>query len=505
MDGHVDAGLPSRIAALAHAHFNALPRRSKPVVRPDTREWTPMSSIVVVRGENTPTESLTCVSIATGAKCLAASQIPRCRGLVLHDCHAEILALRAFNYWLITECRSILAHGQASTEGPSPFVRRRRTENSGSPSKNASPPPGPLFPPLELHPDVTIYLYCTCAPCGDASMELCMAAQEDATPWAIPPDASDADADADSLLDGRAHFSRLGVVRRKPARTDAEVTRSKSCSDKLSLREVASLLSLETSLLVAPSASAYLAGLILPEGEISRDGCERAFGGSGRMGSLAGLAWPGGGDVEGTSGHYCYGFRPFRVLSIPTALLEELWAFGKPAPQERSGDIPRKSKPGVVSAIWACAPSGLDPVPQENGSRILPSLRGSRTGLYENIINGVRQGNRASSPSPRGASGLSRAKLWGLLREVLLVSSGPAEKRDPGSRSDCAIHDGKEAGDTRGRALEASTYYGFKQASLGARSNAIHNARKTLKGWTRNWGDEDWGLEVLIDSEEEKA
>lgn len=51
MDGHANASLPSRIAALVHAHFDALPQRSKPIVRPDTREWTPMSSVVVVRGK----------------------------------------------------------------------------------------------------------------------------------------------------------------------------------------------------------------------------------------------------------------------------------------------------------------------------------------------------------------------------------------------------------------------------------------------------------------------
>lgn len=45
--------LPSRIASLVHAHFDALPRRSKPVVRDDgSRDWTPMSAIVVVRGKN---------------------------------------------------------------------------------------------------------------------------------------------------------------------------------------------------------------------------------------------------------------------------------------------------------------------------------------------------------------------------------------------------------------------------------------------------------------------
>lgn len=43
--------LPSRIASLVHAHFNALPSRSKPIVHPDgSREWIPMTGIVVVKG-----------------------------------------------------------------------------------------------------------------------------------------------------------------------------------------------------------------------------------------------------------------------------------------------------------------------------------------------------------------------------------------------------------------------------------------------------------------------
>lgn len=43
--------LPSRIATLVHAHFNALPKGSKPPVYPDgTRDWTPMSGIVIAKG-----------------------------------------------------------------------------------------------------------------------------------------------------------------------------------------------------------------------------------------------------------------------------------------------------------------------------------------------------------------------------------------------------------------------------------------------------------------------
>ncbi len=55
-------------------------------------------------------------------------------------------------------------------------------------------------------------MYCSEAPCGDASMELVMEAQEDATPWAVSvPD----EGIASGLL-GRGSFSQLGIVRRKP-------------------------------------------------------------------------------------------------------------------------------------------------------------------------------------------------------------------------------------------------------------------------------------------------
>ncbi|EAU36329.1 predicted protein [Aspergillus terreus NIH2624] len=283
--------LHARIATLVHAHFDALPARSKPIVRDDgTREWIPMSGIVIVKGRASSALGLYS-GTQSGAKCLPASQIPHCKGLVLHDSHAEILALRAFNYWLLSECQGFLAAERNHTTDPSqtppyqsPYLRRRRSCSAQE-------------PPLELHPDLKIYMYCTCAPCGDASMELCMASQQDATPWEVETNNTETrstaalSSDADTLLDGRGYFSRLGIVRRKPARADAESTRSKSCSDKLSLRQVASLLSYETSLLVATTQNAYLEGVILPEEEISRVACDRAFGEQGRMRELAGRFW----------------------------------------------------------------------------------------------------------------------------------------------------------------------------------------------------------------------
>ncbi|PYH94988.1 hypothetical protein BO71DRAFT_378300, partial [Aspergillus ellipticus CBS 707.79] len=306
--------LPTRIARLVHTHFDGLPPRSKPIVRDDgTREWIPMSGVVVVRGENTPVEELTCVAVTSGAKCLSAAQIPHCKGLVLHDWHAEILALRAFNYWLLGEVRAVVemennsstsaaaaTAGDSTTRKKSPFVRRRQQQRQRIPRSTTDLNPNPdtetatetqtqteteESTPFELHPALKIYMYCTCAPCGDASMELTMAAQDDPTPWEIPeqsdtdkqppqppsetqphpPPPPDPETETESkLLDGRAHFSKLGIVRRKPARADASSTKSKSCSDKLALRQVSSLISREMGLLVAVTRNAYLAGVVMP-------------------------------------------------------------------------------------------------------------------------------------------------------------------------------------------------------------------------------------------------
>lgn len=45
--------LQSRIASLVHAHFNALPAHSKPILHPDGwREWIPMTGIVIVKGKD---------------------------------------------------------------------------------------------------------------------------------------------------------------------------------------------------------------------------------------------------------------------------------------------------------------------------------------------------------------------------------------------------------------------------------------------------------------------
>lgn len=398
------------------------------------------------------------------------------------------------------------------------FLRRRAPAQHGTSALE----PTVNWPPFEIQPDVKFYMYCTCAPCGDASMELCMAAQEDATPWevtrSVDPSAADQNSPhGETMLDGRAHFSLLGVVRRKPARMDAEATRSKSCSDKLALRQVSSLLSCETSLLVAPTENAYLAGLVLPEDEISRVACDRAFGGNGRMRALAGRSWPAKTvHAQSAAG---YRFRPFEVLSVPVEEVQALWPFARPKAvlsrsvlsSEWQGEAtadtasPKKSKPGNVSSIWTAASSLPHScvVTMDTGSKTLPTLASSKTGLYETIISGVKQGNRLATPTARGASSLSRAKLWGLLRNILRSQEGLRESgRGQSVRRD---HD------TSLFIADASSYEEFKRTTgditdpLHVRREAINDAKKALREWVPNAGDEGWGLDVLIDSKKSKA
>lgn len=330
-----------------------------------------------------------------------------------------------------------------------------------------------------------------------------MAAQEDATPWEVTRQPNTTTEEVEGiLLDGRAHFSRLGVVRRKPARMDAESTRSKSCSDKLALREVISLLSIETCHLVAPTANAYLAGLVLPEDETSLIGCERAFGPSGRMKALAGRTWPFNSDYANTDARYR--FRPFQVLSVPVDEIKAMWQFAKPKMITDPETISRKSKPGNASTVWTVAPSHSHWCTKQifdTGSKSLPTLRRSPTGLYETLINGVKQGNKAVAPGARGASSLSRAKMWSSLQDIFDPDSLKKVGADPNELSRCALFR---------RISQASTYEELKKPGsdradpLRVREEAMREAKSVLKGWIPNTGDERWGLEVLVNPKKRK-
>ena len=307
--------------------------------------------------------ALQCASLATGMKCLPASKVPQANGNVLHDWHAEVLAIRGFNSWILGEC-ALLA--QSGRDGEGQWIEW--TDGNPQEAQQLSPGSNPL-PPFKLKPDVQIHMFCSQAPCGDASMELTMASQEDATPWAHAAPSSN----PDDMI-GRGHFDRLGVVRRKPARQDAPVTMSKSCSDKLALKQVTGLLSGITAQLVQVDGC-YLRTLVMPEAEIVSEAVKRAFGREGRMKVLN--------DWEGTkAGHQ---FRPFEVRTTGRK-------FAYSAQGAEAGG-------SNLSALWT-------PKRQEI------------------LVNGVLQGRKQFDV--RGASVTSRRGLWKLALEVAVAAGMPA-------------------------------------------------------------------------------
>ncbi|KAF2875470.1 adenosine deaminase/editase [Massariosphaeria phaeospora] len=408
------------IAACVFSTFEQLPQKRRPRPRSDgAREWVPLAGIVLVKDGQ-----LACVSLGTGMKCLPSSKLPLANGNILHDWHAEVLALRSFNRFLLDECHllSTLPYPSSQYIRQRPPIERTETE----------------LQPFTFREDVEIHMYCSEAPCGDASMELIMQAQDDATPWTSPLSVVTGTSDVDrtgqgeeplAVLRGRSHFGHLGAVRCKPSRPDAPITLSKSCTDKLALTQATSVLSSLTSLLVSPR-NAYLKSLVLPDSQLVPSACERAFSGSGRMSGVTQdieKTWRGG-----------YAWRGFEVRGTQR---EFAWS-------KRSVGVAEKAMASNISAVWT------------------PSWQ-------ETLIGGVLQGRKQFDP--RGASRICRRSLWKSVLEIVGLVGMPA-----------LVDAVRKAnyGEVKGEAL------------LDARKLVKEDMRReALKGWVRNIGDDGFGIE----------
>lgn len=448
-------------------------------------------------------------------KCLPQSKLPSAQGTILHDWHAEVLAIRALNHFILRECKEILAAemdegGDQHHCYDSPYIRRRTNYINNNGDSNTDGSHQQQQQPFVWRKEVTLHMYCSEAPCGDASMELTMSAQEDASPWESPlpphllmktttafhqngesssitndtPSSPEHDVAVasssifpaeekqppsapDLFLLGRACFSHLGVVRRKPARPDAPPTLSKSCSDKLAMHQCTSLLSGLVSLLVSPSG-VYLRSLVLPETQYSATACVRCFSPEGRMAPLVSSSSSSNSKSDGFTiitdvareakeeeegeGRSGYAFRPFEVR---TTSLE--FSFSRrggsttanPSLEDR-GDI--KYVASALSTAW------------------------SANGLAENIIGGVLQGRKQTDP--RGGSQVSRAKMWELARAVVEMAQAGT--------------------DAAGVAIPSSgtTYRQWKEGpALHSRRRVKERViRDALKGWVKNIGDDKFHL-----------
>jgi tRNA-specific adenosine deaminase 1 len=303
-------------------------------------------------------------------KCLPQHKLVHAKGNVLHDWHAEALAIRAFNRFLVDECADLAKRGFNTRDSSEGWVRWRKRGSDIEPETT-------MGQPFELEEDVSIHMYCSQAPCGDASMELTMAEQEDDTPW---PSQGVERADAEPTMLGRGHFDQLGIVRRKPARPDAPATLSKSCSDKLAIKQCTSLLSSLTSRVIW-AENVYLDSVVLPEAQIVPSAVRRAFSAEGRMGPVA------NDDVQAVWQPHGYLFHPFEIVGTT-----RVFEYSKR--------------------------------PTSNGERPVPSnLSALATPQRQEIlINGVRQGRKQFDP--RGASSVSRRSMWTDVLKIANTTEG---------------------------------------------------------------------------------
>lgn len=84
-------------------------------------------------------------------KCLPASKLEESNGIGIHDWHAEVLAIRTFNRYLLDECFRLLEN-----DSESPILRRIWDEGLETRED---------VKPFQIREDVKLYMYCSEAPC----------------------------------------------------------------------------------------------------------------------------------------------------------------------------------------------------------------------------------------------------------------------------------------------------------------------------------------------------
>nr|XP_028595619.1 tRNA-specific adenosine deaminase 1 isoform X2 [Podarcis muralis] len=128
------------VAALCYSHYEArLPKQGKPAAG---REWTLLAAVLQVESA----EIKAIVAMGTGTKCIGQSEM-RKTGDILNDSHAEVVAKRSFQRYLLHQLW--LA---AVCQEPSIFH------------------PGMEEGKWSLKPHITFIFFSSHTPCGDASI-----------------------------------------------------------------------------------------------------------------------------------------------------------------------------------------------------------------------------------------------------------------------------------------------------------------------------------------------
>ncbi|CAI4454691.1 BAQ_1a_G0017950.mRNA.1.CDS.1 [Saccharomyces cerevisiae] len=202
--------------------YSKLKSACRPIIRPSgIREWTILAGVAAINKDG-GANKIEILSIATGVKALPDSELQRSEGKILHDCHAEILALRSANTVLLNRIQNY------NPSSGDKFIQH----NDEIPAR------------FNLKENWELALYISRLPCGDASMSFLNdnCKNDDFIKIEDSDEFQYVDRSVKTILRGRLNFNRRNVVRTKPGRYDSNITLSKSCSDKLLMKQRSSVL-----------------------------------------------------------------------------------------------------------------------------------------------------------------------------------------------------------------------------------------------------------------------
>jgi hypothetical protein len=162
----MDAALGGAVCAAVTAAYDALPPRGKP----QPSEWAMLAGIVAA--EATPGGGATVlrpVAVTTGAKCVGQGD-QRPDGTIVNDSHAEVLARRGLKLALLREVAAHRAHCAAGGAGGVDDGRSCRLHAPLLAHGALPPMGGDCAGAFRLRPGVSLHLYISDSPCGDASV-----------------------------------------------------------------------------------------------------------------------------------------------------------------------------------------------------------------------------------------------------------------------------------------------------------------------------------------------
>ena len=109
-------------------------------------------------------DQLSTISLGTGMKCLPFNKLPAAGGKVLHDWHAEVVALRSLNHFFLQEVNMIRGEGEwLHNPQESQYIRKLSFEER----KNTLGRWHRDTPDYKytIREGVRLHMYCSEAPC----------------------------------------------------------------------------------------------------------------------------------------------------------------------------------------------------------------------------------------------------------------------------------------------------------------------------------------------------